>query len=225
LLQGDADVDLLLADLEVALAAAKVQQLEVGVGHQRRLGGGPVGDDDVAGTAVQGHQHGGGGLLGGQDVGVFDLGQADVIPDGAQLAGAGGAGQVGHAGGRGIGAVLLHQAHDGGVVVGVSEVHLLGALTGDGLACDDAVHITAHDAGDQAAPVQLDDLDLLAQGLGDLLGHHDVVAVGVVAGITDLHRAVGVVGLGPVVGGVGALHGHRQGGGVAVPVGGVRGGA
>src|SRR5699024_3255036 len=158
LLQGDADVDLLLADLEVALAAAKVQQLEVGVGHQRRLGGGPVGDDDVAGAAVQGHQHGGGGLLGGQDVGVFDLGQADVIPDGAQLAGAGGAGQVGHAGGRSVGAVLLHQGDDGGVVVGVRKVHLLGPLTGDGLAGDDAVHVAAHDGGHQAVPVQLDDL-------------------------------------------------------------------
>src|SRR5699024_272110 len=193
LLQGDADVDLLIADGKVALAAAEVQQLEVGVGHQRSLRGGTVGDDDVARAAVQGHQHGGGGLLGGQDVGIFDLGQADVIPDGAQLAGAGGAGQVGHAGGRGIGAVLLHQGDDGGVVVGVGEIHLLGALAGDGLACDDAVHVAAHDGGDQAVPVQLDDLHFLAQGLGDLLGHHDVVAVGVVAGIAELHRAVGVV--------------------------------
>ena len=37
-----------------------------------------VGDDDVARTAVQGYQHGGGRLLRGQDVGVLDLRQAGI---------------------------------------------------------------------------------------------------------------------------------------------------
>ena len=186
-----------------------------------------VGDDDVARTAVQGYQHGGGRLLRGQDVGVLDLRQAGVIPDGAQLARGGGTGQVSHACSIGISAVLLRQGDDGGIVVRVAEIDLRGALRRDGLTGNDAVHVAAHDGGDQAVPVQLDDLDLLAQRLADLLGHHDVVAVGVVAGAADLHSAVGIIVLSPVVGGVGALHRNGQSGGVTVAVrggGGVSGG-
>ena len=60
LLHRDADVDVLVADLEVTVAAAEVQHDQVGIGGQSSLAGGVVGDDDVARTAVQGYQHGGG---------------------------------------------------------------------------------------------------------------------------------------------------------------------
>ena len=97
LLHRDADVDVLVADLEVTVAAAEVQHDQVGIGGQSSLAGGVVGDDDVARTTVQGYQHGGAVSLRGQDVGVLDLRQAGIIPDGAQLARGGGTGQVSHA--------------------------------------------------------------------------------------------------------------------------------
>ena len=56
-----------------------------------------------------------------------------------------------------------------------------------------------------------DDLKLPAVGLADLLGDHDVVAVGVGTGdVGDGNGAVGIVHLGPVVGGVGTFHADGQ---------------
>ncbi len=66
-------------------------------------------------------------------------------------------------------------------------------------------------AGSQGVPGAGDDLQLPAVGVADLLGDHHVIAVGIGAGdVGDGHGAVGVVHLGPVVGGVGALHAHGE---------------
>ena len=55
------------------------------------------------------------------------------------------------------------------------------------------------------------DFQLPAVGFADLLGHHNVIAVGVGAGdIGDGHSAVGVVILHPVVGSVSTFHTNGQ---------------
>ena len=43
-----------------------------------------------------------------------------------------------------------------------------------------------------------------------MLGHHDIVAIGIVRAVLDLYGAVVAGGLGPVIGGIGALHGYGE---------------
>ena len=212
---GDADVHvlgtLLLGELEVAVGAGEVKDDHVGVGGHGALGGGHIGADEVGHAGLQRHEHGGGGLGGGHDVRALDLGQAGVIPDGGDLRGAGAAGEIGQALGIGVGAVGLGQADDGGVEVGAREVDLLGALGGHGLTCDDRIKIAGLHTGDERVPVGLSELELPAVGLADLLGDHDIVAVCVGAGdIRDGDGAIGVVALGPVIGGIGTFHGDCE---------------
>src|SRR5699024_9794038 len=111
----------------------------------------------------------------------------------------------------GVGGVGGGDAHGGGVVVGARHIHLRHTLRRHGLAGDGHVDGAALEAGGEAAPLQGHDLQLPAVLVADPLGDHHVIAVGVGAGVVgDGHRAVGVVGLGPVVGGVGALHAHGE---------------
>ena len=80
-----------------------------------------VGDDDVARTTVQGYQHGGGRLLRGQDVGVLDLRQAGIIPDGALLGSTGCTSQVSYALSVSVLTAVLNQGNDGCIVIWLSK--------------------------------------------------------------------------------------------------------
>ena len=72
-----------IRDREVTVAAAEVQHDQVGIGGQSSLAGGVVGDDDVARTAVQGYQHGGGRVPG---MGGGGPAQPEILPcDGQRL--------------------------------------------------------------------------------------------------------------------------------------------
>ena len=120
-------------------------------------------------------------------------------------------GEIRNAGGGGQGAVRLGQADDGCIEVGAGKVDLLGALGGHGLAGNHRVKGAGLDTGNQGIPVGLDNLEFPAVGFADLLADHDVIAVGIGAGdIRDGNGAVGVVGLGPVVGGIGTFHGDGE---------------
>ena len=109
------------------------------------------------------------------------------------------------------GAVHFGDANDGGVEVGARHVHLGHTVGGHGLAGDDHIHRAGVEGGGEALPLDGHDLQLPAILLGDLFGDGHVVAVGVGARVVgDGYGPVGVVRLGPVVGGVGAFHGHGE---------------
>ena len=118
--------------------------------------------------------------------------------------------QLGFALGVGQLGISLGDAHDGGVQIRAGEIDLLHSVGRHGLTGDDRVHLTGLHRGDQGIPIQTDHFQIPAVGFADLLGDHDVVAVGEFVGVLDGHGAVGVVLLGPVVGRVGALHGDGQ---------------
>ena len=212
---GNADVDILCAlffgELEVAVRAGEVKDDHVGVGLNGALGGRHIGADEVDHAGLQRHQHGGSALGCGLNLGIGDLREALVVPDGGFLRGADAAGKVGDGGGGSIVAAFKRYADHGGVEVRTCEVDLLGALGRHGLAGDDGVIDAGLHAGDEGIPVRLDDLKLPAVGLADLLGDHDVVAVGISAGnVADGNGAVAVVALAPVVGSVGAFKGDGK---------------
>jgi hypothetical protein len=96
--------------------------------------------------------------------------------------------------------LFLSQADDRGVEVRAGEVDLLARSAVMDWPAMMASMVAGLDGGDQGIPVETLDLELPAVGLAELLGHHDVVAVGVFGGgVLDGHGAVGVVGLRPVV--------------------------
>ena len=207
---GDADVDLAFIDLEVVLTVGEVQDGQVRVGGTGTHGGGHVGADEVHGAGLNSHDHGGSALGLCHDLSALDLRQTVSVPDGALLSSAG-AGQLADALGLGLLAVFLGYTHDGGVEVGACHVDLLHTTGGHGLAGDDGVDGAGVQGGDQAGPLDGLDFQLPAVGVADTLGDHHVIAVGIGAGVVhDGHSAVGVVGLGPVVGGVSALHADGQ---------------
>ena len=139
------------------------------------------------------------------------MGQTGVVPDGARLGGAAAARQVGDALGGGVGAAGGGEADDVGVVVGARHVHLGHTVGGHGLARDGHVDGAALEGGDEGIPGGGNHLQLPAVGVTDALGDHHIIAVGIgPRHVGDGHRAVGVVHLGPVVGGIGALHAHRE---------------
>ena len=145
LLDGDTDVHvlgqlLLGSKLEVTVGAGEVQDHQIVVLGNGGQSGRHIGADIVHSASLELHDHSGRAVGGSQQVGVFNLGQAGIIPDGAGLRGAGAAGQIGNRGGVGIGAVLGGQHHDGGVVVRAGHVNFLHPLGGHGLTGNVGVH-------------------------------------------------------------------------------------
>jgi hypothetical protein len=102
------------------------------------------------------------------------------------------------------------------ITAGGDGIHTTGDIETAGgditiSAGDDGVHGAVHNGGNQGIPIQLHDFQLPAVGFTELLGHHDIVAVGVAAGgVDDGNGTVAVIGLGPVVGSVATLHGDGQ---------------
>ncbi len=116
--------------------------------------------------------------------------------------------------GQGLGASVIavgtHDHHQVAVVVGVGEVNGDLALGGGGHARDHGVDHFAVQGGDQAVPLNLHHDQLLVQGLGDALGDLHVVAAGIAHAAVDGHAVLVSLDLGPVEGGIVALHAHAE---------------
>ena len=171
--------DMLRGKLEVAFGAGEVEHDEVRVVCCGGGGGGQVGADEVHRAGLELHDHGGGGLRSGLDLGIGDLGQTGVVPDGTRLGGAAAARQVGDALGGGVGTAGGGEAYDVGVVVGAHHVHLGHTVGGHGLARDGHVDGAALEGGDEGIPGGGNHLQLPAVGVTDALGDHHIIAVGI----------------------------------------------
>lgn len=94
---GNSDVDILICYLEIILSTAKLYELEVRVCDQSALAGRLIRHYQIALVRVKRHQHIRSIGSGCQNIGILDLGQAGVVPDGALLGGTGSACQIGYA--------------------------------------------------------------------------------------------------------------------------------
>ena len=155
---------------------------------------------------------------------MVDLGDLvdEIVVEGVLLAEDGGAGKVGELRGGGELGVLLDDHDDLVVDIGVGKVRGLGALGRHGHAGADDVDGAVAEGVDESAELHLYRDGLHVEGLSDLLCDLDVVTVGVGAGdVLDGDGGVGLLGLLPVVGGIGGLHADAQGLAVAELAGGL----
>jgi hypothetical protein len=105
---------------------------------------------------------------------------------------------------------LLHKGENRCLIIVVGEVHGLFALGGRAHARDDRVQLAGSDARGKTVPLRFDDFDFVADGVGDLLRHHHVVAVGVLVAVADFDGSVCSRCLRPVVGRIVAFHADTQ---------------
>ncbi len=208
LLDCDADIGLLLRHLQIGVLG-KVDFGETGVcvhGGQR---GGLVAEKNVALAGAERDNHRGGVFEGGLHLRARDL-LEQFVPHGALLRRAGGAPQVGDPFCAGIFAIFSHQREDARLIVVVGEVHRLPAVRRGAHAGDDRVQLAGSDAGRQAVPLGLDNLQVVSGRIRKPLGNFYVISVRVLFAVADFYGAVRVVGLRPVVGGVAAFHADPQ---------------
>ena len=80
--ERDSDVDILICYLEIILSTTKLYELEVRVCDQSALAGRLIRHYQIALVRVKRHQHIRSIGSGCQNIGILDLGQAGVVPDG-----------------------------------------------------------------------------------------------------------------------------------------------
>lgn len=193
--------------------------------HHGRPGTRPFGNIAVNFLGLEGGDHGGEVLHGRHLVHSGDLVHHRVV-EGGELARDLGPAKVLQGLGLRIGSILPNHHDQVRLVVGGGKVNLLFPLRRGAHPGQDGINFSRLESRREAIPVDFDDDQLLAQTPGNLLGHPDVIALGVLPRtVGNRDSPMAVRRLRPVEGGIvdfhadgeGVLLPHRHGGPVEGP--------